>query len=308
MTDLLLPPPAETDAPPAAGERHRRRAWLAFLLGLYRPLGHLYAGRAARGMILWTIIVAADVLALVLPDRVQSPAARLALLALVPVLTVLVALDAAWCARRQPAAYTLRPYNRWWAYLLAVAGVVAANLVLRAELETGVHAFSIPSGSMAPTLLRGDYVMFVAADGALPRGAVVAYRRDPEMVVHRVAGVPGDVLEMRGGRLRVNGREAREPYAVRTPALAVPPGNMEWQRDAYVGADRAGYAPTLYDWGPLRVPEARYFVLGDNRGETIDSRLTGFVDRQDIVYRASWIYYSKGADGWRWSRFGRSVR
>jgi signal peptidase I len=221
---------------------------------------------------------------------------------------VLVAADAAWCARRQPAAYTLRRYNRWWVYLLALAGVVLANLVLRAELESGVHAFTIQSGSMAPTLLRGDYVMFASAPAALPRGTVVAYRSDADMVVHRVVGVPGDVLEMRGGHLRVNGREVREPYAVRTPALAVPPGNMEWQRDAYVGADSAAYAPTMYEWGPLRVPEERYFVMGDNRGETIDSRITGFVDRQDIVYRASWIYYSKGEDGWRWSRFGRSVR
>lgn len=310
------PPRAAIESP--AGPRpsgppndpYRRRGWIAFVLGvLLPPLGHVYAGRAARGMAVWVMSFAAGVLALWIPLHIGWPAGRLALMACAYLLPLLVGLDAARCARAQPVPFTPRPYNRAWAYLLMLVPLFGAGAVVRPLLLAHVaHAWKIVSGSMAPTLLRGDYVLFSPLRGPVPRGTVVSYHSRGIDVVHRVVGLPGDTLQMRGGSLYVNGRLLREPYAVHAPASAVEEARMEWQRELVVGADTAGYHPTLDDWGPLLVPGGNYFMLGDNRADALDSRIAGPVDRADIRQRAVWIYFSLGDDGPRWSRFGQTVR
>jgi signal peptidase I len=179
-----------------------------------------------------------------------------------------------------------------------------------------IQTFVITSGSMENTLLVGD-MLFVnrAAFGAqlpgtrtrLPgyarpkRGDVVVFRAHHEDldVVKRLVGMPGDTLEMRGGRLFRNSVEQAEPYAVHVDSVGAHDTHpwMDWQRNFLTAdVDRAAYRPTRDDWGPLVIPENRFFLLGDNRDQSLDSRFWGVLDPIRVKGRAVLIYYSYERD------------
>lgn len=202
-----------------------------------------------------------------------------------------------------------------------------------------IEAFQIPSGSMEHTLLAGDF-LFVnkAVYGAqipgttarLPgfqtpsRGDVIvfAYPKDPNLnYVKRVIGAPGDTVEMRAGQVYVNGGPLDEPYVQRIDPLHDDfEPDFNWQRTFLaVGApdERRRYHPTRDTWGPLAVPPGKYFVLGDNRDNSADSRYWGFVDAGAVKGRPLVVYFSydRGARDplpWltdiRWDRLGSLIR
>jgi signal peptidase I len=200
------------------------------------------------------------------------------------------------------------------------------------------EAFQIASGSMTHTLLTGDF-LFVnkALYGAqipgtkarLPgfrqpaRGDVIvfAYPRDPSQdYVKRVIGTPGDTVAMHRGHVLVNGHWVDEPYVQRIdPDNDVTSPDFEWQRPFYLARsdeDRRRYHPQRDEWGPLVVPPGKYFVLGDNRDDSSDSRYWGFVDATAVKGRTLLVYFSydrgtHDALPWlmdiRWSRLGSLI-
>jgi len=199
-----------------------------------------------------------------------------------------------------------------------------------------LEAFSIPTSSMENTLMVGDFLLVnkflygaevPGTDLRLPalkdpaRGEVVVFRppHDPDRdYVKRVVGVPGDTLEMRDKVLFLNKTPQEEKYArhIDRRGDAVHPG-MAWQSDHLVAArPKDHYAPSRDTWGPIVVPPGEYFVLGDNRDNSEDSRYWGFVDRRAITGHPWLVYLSlKGTredDGAlkrvRWSRVGHRIR
>ena len=233
-----------------------------------------------------------------------------------------------------PPARRRRPLRWIWEWAKSVQLAIILFLIVRAFL---VEAFKIPSGSMEGTLLVGDFLLV----NKLVYGAEVPFLRrqlpavrspglgdvivfqwpdDPEKnFVKRLVGLPLDTLEMRQGVLWRNGSEQPEPFAVRTPFLRDAAGDeFRWQRDYLApAADLQGYHPTRNDWGPLVVPLRHYFVLGDNRDNSLDSRYWGFVP--DTLLRGSplFVYYSYAPDSgrsfdWltrvRWQRLGEFIR
>ncbi|MGE5228240.1 MAG: signal peptidase I [Deltaproteobacteria bacterium] len=163
-----------------------------------------------------------------------------------------------------------------------VAVVAAAVLVALAVQAWVVKPYRIPSGSMLDTLRPGDRVLVNRMVYHLrepERGDVIVfhYPQDPDVVfIKRVVGVPGDLLEARDGRLYVNGRRAAEPYVHRTGGRLDP-----------TLAQAAIAGSTMHDpWSlakPYRVPAGNYFVMGDNRTDSDDSRDWGTVPRAAIV-------------------------
>ncbi|MES2177421.1 MAG: signal peptidase I [Gemmatimonadota bacterium] len=209
-----------------------------------------------------------------------------------------------------------------WENIKSLAGAILIYLVINTLL---IAAYRIPSGSMVPTLLIGDWLFVNKAvygphipftNSHLPsfsepkRGEVIVfvspYQADnaPDFtptLVKRMVGMPGDTLYMRNGLLYLNGLPQRQGYGI----VSIPrPGgsqptdiapNFEWQHKIEVKQSRFGPAPAqpqLDNWGPLLIPAGHYFMMGDARYESKDSRYWGVVPRENIRGRPSFVYYS----------------
>jgi len=174
-----------------------------------------------------------------------------------------------------------------------------------------VQPFRIPSGSMEDTLLIGDFLLvnkIVFADPG-PWRHLLAYqpvRRDDIVVFHypvdhslhlvkRVIAVPGDRLRLRNGRVFVDGQPQVEPFAVYIPSYpSAFRDNFPSSTYTDAGVNPAWWAEMQHDErnGALVVPKGKYFVLGDNRNDSLDSRYWGFVPRQNIVGQPFLVYFS----------------
>jgi signal peptidase I len=172
-----------------------------------------------------------------------------------------------------------------------------------------VQAFQIPSESMENTLLVGDYLLvnklcYGGKEFALmpyqkiARGDVIVfhYPVDPtQHFVKRVIGVPGDRLRLVSKKVWINGKPLDEPYV----HFLEPPNNLF--RDNFPRLDVPALGlegkwwlemRKLVEDGQLIVPEGHYFVMGDNRDDSQDSRYWGFVPRENIIGRPLLIYWS----------------
>ena len=196
-----------------------------------------------------------------------------------------------------------RKKSVWREYAEALIVALVLALIIRTFV---VQAFKIPSESMLQTLQVGDHLLAskfayglkipftdrYLYQGADPqRGDIVIFRypNDPSIdYIKRIIGVPGDVIEIRDKQLYRNGQPVRESYIRNTD-----PGGIEPVRDNYA---------------PVTVPDGKYFVMGDNRDNSLDSRFWGFVDRDAIKAKAWRIYWSWGGlDNIRWSRIGQKI-
>jgi signal peptidase I len=191
----------------------------------------------------------------------------------------------------------------------AIVIAVLLALVIRTLV---VQAFTIPSGSMMDTLLVGDYILVnkFLYGAELPliewrvpglrdpgRGDIVVFKYPQDEkrdFIKRIVGVPGDEILIRGAQVYINGRLLEEPYVKPGPAPGLHGGH---------------YCPYAYGCEPTRVPANSYFVMGDNRDNSQDSRYWGWVRRDKIKGKAFLIYWSWDGDRhWlRWWRLGKYI-
>ena len=182
-----------------------------------------------------------------------------------------------------------------------------------------LQAFKIPSGSMENGLLVGDHLIvnkmpFAPVPGglervllptrAIRRGDVVVFK-SPEQpdrdLIKRVIGLPGDTLELHRKVVYINGKPIDEPYIhLSEPASTSGPPRADDRREEY---------------GPVTVPEHQYFMMGDNRDNSEDSRYWGFMPESYVKGQALFIYFSLGGSsslpiigGVRWDRLLDRVR
>ncbi|HZO83140.1 MAG TPA: signal peptidase I [Candidatus Binataceae bacterium] len=211
---------------------------------------------------------------------------------------------------------------REWVEAIVVAFFLA--VILRTFL---IQAYKIPSGSMEPTLLIGDHIMvnkvayglrmpdslfgFTPLAGEIPYGrylfrfgqvhrgdvVVFVFPVDPTKdFIKRVIGVGGDTIEVKSGVVWLNGKPMPDPHA----HFEVPT------------RERSAYSPRD-NYGPFTVPAGKFFMMGDNRDHSYDSRFWGTVSFDQIEGHALFIYWSWGDDshstfGIRWNRVGKAVR
>lgn len=173
-----------------------------------------------------------------------------------------------------------------------------------------VQPFRIPTGSMEPTLMVGDFLLVDKQvgdagdrDAFLPRakihrGEIIVFHYPVDPAIHlikRVVGMPGDHIRLREGRVFINGAAVTEPYAMYRPSGPDSfRDNFPRLQSADPNIDSRWWIRMrkLIDNGELIVPEDSYFVLGDNRNESEDSRYWGFVPREAIVGSPFVIYFS----------------
>src|SRR5690349_14312431 len=189
-----------------------------------------------------------------------------------------------------------------------IMGVLPTLAIVLGTRELIAEAFRIPSGSMEPTLLVGDW-LFVNklrfgphipfTNRSLPgyanpeRGDVTVFVSPPQdpsirispgevtpTLVKRIVGVAGDTLLMRRGVLTVNGTPVPSPNSFVLPDSMAdePQAIFAWQHQIEIRGSRFGppvAAPSLHEWGPLVVPGGSFFMMGDNRDNSVDSRFYG---------------------------------
>jgi signal peptidase I len=200
-------------------------------------------------------------------------------------------------------------YNRWYIYLGVIITITGFSIYAEDTIMPniiGLRSYSIPSGSMQPTLLVGDYVLVncyyynkIFFQTTPQRGDVVVFLFPPEPSkdhIKRVVGLPGDWVQIINKQLYINGHLLETPQAIYTDNAVLPPPatSAESSRDHY---------------GPVVVPEDNYLVLGDNRDHSYDSRFWGFVPGGCIRGKALFIYFSRDrtASQVRWGRLGQLI-
>jgi len=237
-----------------------------------------------------------------------------------------------WAPARERLGVTVQP---WWVeYTAGLFPVIAVVFFVRSFI---VEPFKIPSGSMIPTLLIGDLILVnkftyglrlpvantkVVEVGAPKRGDVMVFRfpADPSVdYIKRVVGLPGDTIAYEHKRLRINGQEvpvaqAGEYYDgerlryTRISSEKLGDNDHQMLTDfaqpsfispvgEYPFRDHCEYTSAGVQ---CRVPAGHYFVMGDNRDNSLDSRFWGFVPEANIVGRAFFVWMNFSD----WSRIG----
>lgn len=201
--------------------------------------------------------------------------------------------------------------------VLIIALVVGYWIFIVADADSP-ERFKNVSHAMDSTLLSGEVFTLDVVDaetrGNLARGTVITHRWPEDrskQFIKRIAGVAGDTLSMVDGVLQLNRKPVREPYAWHAdPTVDPAPDDFRWQRRYLVATvDTARYIASRNNWGPTVVPADNYFVLGDNRDNSLDSRYWGFVPNTDITGIVRRVFSSSDSLGRvRWRRLGHLVR
>jgi signal peptidase I len=303
-----------------------RRPWWAFLLALLFSVvvGLLYVGRPRRALAY--VAAALGALALGALGIWSGWAWSVVFFGIAFYGVALVAaVDAFRIARAHRTHFEGAWYTRWHAllgiFVLVHAMTYATGFLVRAYV---IEPFRMPSGSMMPTFLVGDYIAAykwpygnpgtwdvwltpgsAPAEKARPaRGDIVLFRYpgDPETVyIKRVIGLPGDVVRASGHDLSINGVAAKHTLIAATgPAGDIDETALDVYEETVAGrAYRIALLKAPLDSRPFeaKVPPGHYFVMGDNRDNSNDSRYWGFLPETSIVGRPVVIWWSMDLSG-----------
>jgi signal peptidase I len=314
--------------------------------------------------LLLPLLILAAVARLLLAERLDFSAVLFSITAITGIVWLLdIALlrprriAAARAAGKDPA---LIPEPGAVDYARSFFPVALVVLVLRSFI---FEPFRIPSDSMMPTLLDGDFIIVnkyiyglrlpvinrkIVPVGEPQRGDVVVFRypRDPSVnYIKRLVGLPGDHVEVRSDRITINGQPV--PFKVIAPyndgcyinmqlaeehlgahihhsmlcpvplfpSPVTPAGcNRSESRGYYCGSDNGATADALVGEGPAfetTVPAGSYFMMGDNRDNSEDGRAWGFVPEDNLVGKATRIWFNwdlKRTGGPMWSRLGSAIK
>ena len=173
------------------------------------------------------------------------------------------------------AADSVEPVSAWRENIESLLWAVVLALCIRTFI---VAPFKIPSGSMRPTLIEGDRILvskFLYRFREPRRGEIIVFRYPDDTkrpFIKRLAAVGGDTIEIRDGRVLVNGQPLN--------GTGIFSSNFYYNQGPYGQEHQA-----------VRVPEGSFFVLGDNSSSSHDSRFWGFVPRQLLIGRAMCIFW-----------------
>ncbi len=307
-----------------------RKPWLAALASFVLPgFGQLYNGEVNRAIWLFLSFALLSVtgpalVALYLPDGWMVPTLVAGLL-----LTLALWIYGVWQAAkaaRSKQTYTIKSWqiSGVYALIFVLCDLLALPLLTLYVREHQVEPFRIPSHSMEPSVLKGDYIFAdkryncPGCRQGVHRGdiAIFAYPNDRSVhYIKRVIALPGDVVEYRNQQLRINGQPLQNsPVDVVTGLATEQIDGRGWQirqtvdttppRTEAARPDLNRVATKPATELNLRVPDGQVFVIGDNRGNSVDSRTFGTVPLQDVLGRARQVWFSIDQGKIRWERLG----
>lgn len=217
---------------------------------------------------------------------------------------------------------------RGWGWSIIIALLIATSF------KSAIADWhDIPTGSMKPTILVGDriFVNKLAYDLKVPyttwhlarwanpkRGDIIVFLspKDGKRLVKRVVGLPGDIIAMLNNRLFINGEFAKYEACDQAMIEQIAPNQKSYHlffSENIIGKKHpvmfTPSRPSLHSFAPVTIPEGKYFLMGDNRDNSADSRFFGFVDRKRILGRATSVVVSRDSSFFhpRWGRFFKEL-
>ena len=289
-----------------------RKPWRAALMSLVLPgFGQLYNGQVEKAIWLYLgfSIVSVPMIALAalyLPAPLMAPTLLLSLVLAVALWIGCIA--DAWRTARRFDQHVLKPWQTGAAYflILILCDFVGLPLITMTMRTYQVEPFRVPSTSMEPSVKQGDYFFAdkryncAGCKASVARGdiALFAFPNDRTQVyVKRIIGLPGDRVQIQDRIVTVN--DVALTIAAPSNGISVESsGARRWQVQ---WASSRAEAPNA----EFTVPPGQVFVLGDNRGNSLDSRSFGTVPLADVVGKARQVWFSTGDGGLRSDRIGK---
>jgi signal peptidase I len=290
-----------------------RKPAFALVMSLVLPgYGQLYNGELNKAIWLFLAFALLSIpgvalIALYLPGGWMMPALVLGLASTLSLW--LFGMIDAWRGARLRREYVPGAWQLSGVYALVfiVCNVFALPLLIAYVRAHQVESFSLPSSSMAPSALQGDYIFAdkryncPGCKQRVRRGDIAIFSYPNERTVYyikRIIALPGDRVQIRGSEVNVNDKplKIQESAGPNGTLVTESDGSRQWK----VLWTKAASAEV-----DMSVPAGQVFVLGDNRSVSTDSRLFGTVPLQDVVGRARQVWFSYEGGSVRWGRLGR---
>lgn len=290
----------------------KRKPWIAGLLSfMLAGLGQLYNGQLVKGIIYFILaqLILFPPLVFMTKKGIVSLKIIFYVLLLSVILEVVMFIDAVAVAKRLKI-YSLKWFNRWYNYL-GIIVILSVPFLILPNSDIFPQSYKVPSESMEPQLLVGDYFFATQKTDVIKRGDIVVFRigDDKKTYVKRVIGLPGDHVEVtNSGEVILNGTPL-----LREGAMSVPPSyNPSKPSTLFLEHLDLAHYLIAHDQNNEHhftynndVPEGHLFVMGDHRTSSMDSRIFGPIDIKKIDGIAQVIYFSLSPTyKIRWNRIG----
>ena len=292
----------------------RRNPLISFLLSILTPgLGQIYNSQIKKGLTIYLLLVFAEFAILPFSDIAKTFSGMVFLMVLVFSIFIYAAVDSVRVSRASETIKEIRFSKRL--IVLIVIVNIGFYLIFDFGEYLGIKSYSIPTSSNAPALLQGDFIIadLDYYDDTDPRpGELVIFRypENPEIIyLKRCIASGTQTLEIKDKKVFINGRlfpDSAYVQHIDPRILARDNGGLHYSTFNNLGSRD--------NFGPLTVPEGHYFMMGDNRDHSADSRVWGFVPRRFIKGRPHYIYYSwdSAADNFfdkiRFDRIGKNLK
>jgi signal peptidase I len=254
------------------------------------------AGTPVRGVVLWVTVSLLWLAVILLVPVVPGRPLLVAMAILFPAGLFVWIADAFVQARRHVKG-PARPFQRWYVYLGVFVILLVTYELGREAVRSRIQALRFTAASMTPTLLVGDYMLVnrSAYAGSRPRPGDLLVFEFPldrtKVFINRVIAVPSQTIEIRDKQVFVDGSGLEEPYVMFTDSVTRP----------------ADFDPRDH-FGPYTLADDEYFVMGDHRDRSNDSRYFGPITGDHLRGRVVLLYFSWDGGGVRWERIGHVPR